>query len=189
MKYFKHKVRCVNPSYVDGLPRGAVKAEGVRTDANSNGAWFYEGYFYTESGDGSVEDWGTFNPPVTAAELQGSSPEFDPAPTKRKEGKVRVDLVLSGMPNALLELGRLMGWALGKGYKEGDWLEVPNYQTAYLGAEARHLLESLAGTKFDPESGLGHDVHEAWNAIAKLERRLRDDKAAGNDLRIEGSIK
>lgn len=114
---------------------------------------------------------------------------FDPAPEKRKEGKVRVDLVLSGMPNALLELGRLMGWALGKGYTEGDWLNVPEYEKAYLGAEARHLLESLAGTKFDPESGLGHDVHEAWNALAKLERRLRDDKAAGRILRTEGSIK
>lgn len=113
---------------------------------------------------------------------------FDPAPAARKEGKVRVDLVLTGMPNALLELGRLMGWALNKGYTEGDWLLVPEYQKAYLGAEARHLLETLAGTKFDPESGLGHDVHEAWNAIAKLERRIRDDKAAGNPIRTTGSI-
>lgn len=113
---------------------------------------------------------------------------FNPSPEARKEGKVRVDLVLSGMPNALLELGRLMGWALNKGYTEGDWLNVPEYEKAYLGAEARHLLETLAGTKFDPESGLGHDVHEAWNALAKLERRLRDDKAAGRELRTIGSI-
>lgn len=118
---------------------------------------------------------------------------FDSSPAGRKEGKVRVDLVMSGMPNALLELGRCMGWALGKGYTEGDWLQVPNYHTAYVGAGARHLLENLAGERlegveFDGESGLGHDVHEAWNALAKLERRIRDAKAAGKQLRVKGSI-
>ena len=82
-----------------------------------------------------------------------------------------------------------MTWALSKGYKEGDWLDLPNWETSYLGADLRHKLEELAGAPFDVESGLGHDVHAAWNALAKLERRIRDAKAAGNPIRTEGSIK
>lgn len=102
---------------------------------------------------------------------------FDPSGEGRKNGKVRVELFLAGMPNAVMEIGKVMTWALeGKGYKEGDFLHVPDAATKYRGAMYRHDLKELMGQETDDESGLLHAVHTAWNAMARLEVILREKK-------------
>lgn len=95
---------------------------------------------------------------------------FNPSESTRKDGKVRADLVMSGFPLAIMEMGRLMGWALeGKGYKEGDFKNVPDAIKKYRAAMYRHDLKETIGPVTDDESGLHHAVHTAWNAMARLE--------------------
>lgn len=102
---------------------------------------------------------------------------FDPSEETRKDGKVRVELVFEGMPRALMELGRIMTWAIEeKGYKEGDWVNVPNAKQEYRGAMLRHDLKEIAGESHDLESKRRHAAHTAWNAMARLELLLQGDE-------------
>lgn len=106
-------------------------------------------------------------------------PTFDPSEATRKDGKIRMELVLQGMPNALLALGEIMTWAVeSKGYVEGDFLNVPDAKSKYRGALYRHDLKEMLGQMTDEESGKLHAAHTAWNALARLEILLREGKQA-----------
>lgn len=92
----------------------------------------------------------------------------------RKIGKVRMDLVMQDMPRAIEALARVMTWALdSKGYKESDWLHVPDAINKYSGGMHRHDNKEKRGQEFDDESGLEHAIHTAWNAMARVELILR----------------
>lgn len=96
----------------------------------------------------------------------------------RKVGKVRMDLVMQDMPRAIEALARVMTWALGeKGYKESDWLHVPDAINKYSGGMHRHDNKEKRGQEFDEESGLEHAIHTAWNAMARVELILRKKEA------------
>lgn len=96
----------------------------------------------------------------------------------RKVGKVRMDLVMQDMPRAIEALARVMTWALdAKGYKESDWLHVPDAINKYSGGMHRHDNKEKRGQEFDEESGLEHAVHTAWNAMARVELILRKKEA------------
>lgn len=110
----------------------------------------------------------------TEAAVYGNSVTgFDPSLEGRKNDKVRMDLVMTGFPLALMEMGKCMTWALTKGYKVDDWHNVPDPVRAYTGAAMRHLLKEMGGETHDDESKLLHAVHTAWNAMARLEMILR----------------
>lgn len=109
--------------------------------------------------------------PVRASNETGA--EFNPSEATRKEGKIRMDLVMTGFPKALLAMGECMTWALSKGYNVDDWHNVPDPVRAYTGAMMRHLLKEMGGETHDDESKLLHAVHTAWNAMARLEMILR----------------
>ncbi len=57
-----------------------------------------------------------------------------------------------------------------KKYSLGGWQHVDKGYSRYTGAMLRHLFERTP----DP-SGLSHDAHVAWNALARLELRLRQE--------------
>jgi len=96
----------------------------------------------------------------------------------RKRGKVRMDLVMQDMPRAIEALARVMTWALAeKGYKESDWLHVPDGIREYHGGLHRHDNKEMRGQEFDDESGLEHAIHTAWNAMARVELILREKEA------------
>lgn len=96
----------------------------------------------------------------------------------RKIGKVRMDLVMQDMPRAIEALARVMTWALDeKGYKESDWLQVPDAINKYSGGMHRHDNKEKRGQEFDEESGLEHAIHTAWNAMARVELILRKKEA------------
>lgn len=92
----------------------------------------------------------------------------------RKVGKVRMDLLFKDMPRAIESLARVMTWAIHeKGYKESDWLRLPDAEQAFHGGLHRHDNKEMRGQEFDDESGLEHAIHTAWNAMARVEMILR----------------
>lgn len=118
--------------------------------------------------------------PLGGEELGTYRPELE----KRKVGKVRVELVDDGFPLALREVAKVMTWAqTAKGYKDHDWLNLPDAQVQLAAAASRHrtdqIIQHVVGGApllecTDPESKLVHKAHEAFGVLAQLELMLRE---------------
>ena len=80
-------------------------------------------------------------------------------------------LLLGTMARALLEVSKVATFGAEK-YSPDNWLKVENGLERYTDAKDRHRLEG-AISDYDSESGLLHAAHEAWNALAVLELKLR----------------
>lgn len=111
-----------------------------------------------------------------AREIQA---EHDPTGKSQHEpgakldgGKVRCGLVIMGFPLALYEISRVATFGAAK-YTDHGWSEVPNGEERYTDALLRHLLREGAGERTDPDTGMLHATHVAWNALARLELALR----------------
>lgn len=59
-------------------------------------------------------------------------------------------------------------------YTWGGWKTVPNGRERYADAELRHIAYEAGGELYDPETGMLHAAHGAWNANARLELILQD---------------
>jgi len=92
--------------------------------------------------------------------------------------KVRAGLMVGGFANALYAVAEVTTYGARK-YSPNGWKQVPNGVERYTDAMFRHLLEEMAGYDEDPESGLLHAAHSAWNALARLELMLRQEQQAG----------
>lgn len=57
-------------------------------------------------------------------------------------------------------------------YEEQNWRNVEHGIVRYTDALGRHLVAELTGEGTDPESGLYHAGHCAWDALARLELLL-----------------
>ena len=88
-------------------------------------------------------------------------------------GKLKPRLVIQGFARALNEVAKVATFGANK-YTENGWQEVPNGIARYTDAKFRHALAEGMGEENDPESGLMHAAHEAWNALARLELMLKD---------------
>ena len=89
---------------------------------------------------------------------------------KADAGKIRVSLLMEGMPRALLAIAAVLTYGAQK-YEAHSWKKVS--MDRYADAKFRHILEELAGFgEDDPESGLLHMSHEACNVLFTLEDRL-----------------
>lgn len=97
---------------------------------------------------------------------------------KLDEGKVRVGLVLKGFCNAFWEVARVGTFGANK-YSDYGFLTVENGEARYADAQLRHFLKDAMGEELDPETEISHLAAEAWNALAKLEVRLREMKKNG----------
>ena len=89
---------------------------------------------------------------------------------KMDSGKVRAALVLQDFGKALIEVSRVGTFGAEK-YTPHGWLSVKNGEERYLDAAMRHILK--AG--MDEDSGLDHLAHAAWNILAVLELKNRDE--------------
>jgi hypothetical protein len=81
------------------------------------------------------------------------------------------DLVLGEFSRALMAVSQVGTFGARK-YTPSGWLEVPNAYKRYSSAMWRHYLQSKVALR-DSDSTLIHDAHTAWNALARLELRLR----------------
>ena len=95
---------------------------------------------------------------------------------KLDQGKPMVSLVLGGFARALMEVAKV-GTFGAKKYTPNGWMSVANGIDRYSDAKARHQLYEAMGEEHDPDSGLLHAAHEAWNALAVLELKLREQAA------------
>lgn len=100
------------------------------------------------------------------------------AGAKLDAGKNRLGLVSFGFARALQEVGKVGTYGANK-YSDNGWMEVPNGEARYTDAMLRHLMKEAEGEEIDPESDLRHAAQVAWNALARLELKLRrkDDHA------------
>lgn len=87
-------------------------------------------------------------------------------------GKPRMDLLLSGCPNALEQVSQILTFGAQK-YAAHSWQTVPQGEDRYLAALLRHLTAHGKGEVNDPESGMSHLAHAACNALFILELEAR----------------
>lgn len=90
---------------------------------------------------------------------------------KLDAGKPRCTLVLGGFSRALEHVAKVGTFGAAK-YTDNGWRTVPNGEERYTDALWRHLLQEAQGIECDPDSGLLHAAHTAWNALARLELML-----------------
>lgn len=115
----------------------------------------------------------------TFAPLEGS--ECDPTGkdphspgAKLDSGKPLVEDILGGFPNALMQIAKVGTFGANK-YTLNGWKEVDNGISRYRNAAGRHRLYAQIGEDIDPDSGLLHIAHEAWNILAALELKLEEE--------------
>ncbi len=90
---------------------------------------------------------------------------------KFDKGKLLANIPFEDFPLALRELIRVCTFGAKK-YARSSWKTVPNAETRYGDARARHFIDASAGIDLDEESELDHLAHEAWNCLALLQLKL-----------------
>jgi hypothetical protein len=93
---------------------------------------------------------------------------------KMDSGKNRLGLVLGGFAQALQAVGEIGTFGANK-YTDNGWMTVPHGQSRYMDAALRHQLKYLSGELVDPDSGLPHLAHLAWNVLAVLELSNKEE--------------
>lgn len=103
---------------------------------------------------------------------------------KLDAGKIRAALVLGDFSRALMAVSEVGTFGAVK-YSDHGWLSVPRGDERYRDALLRHYLKDTLESA-DPESGLSHLAHLAWNALAILELTLRAQDVETSDIRTPG---
>lgn len=94
---------------------------------------------------------------------------------KLDAGKPRFMLVLKDMAKAIYCVVKVATFGANK-YTDGGWLQVQDGIRRYDEAAERHRNARFQGEETDPESGMSHRWHEAWNTLAALELEERAKK-------------
>jgi hypothetical protein len=94
---------------------------------------------------------------------------------KLDAGKPRPALVLGGFSRALEAVAEVGTFGAAK-YTDNGWRSVPDGPQRYTEAMLRHWLADPGGLSPDPDSGLAHAAHLAWNALARLELMLAEEE-------------
>lgn len=98
-----------------------------------------------------------------------------PPGIKHDAGKPTYALALTMFRHALAAVDRVARHGAEK-YGSDNFATVPDGEARYSEALLRHFIESRIGNT-DPVTGLDHDAQAAWNALARLELRLRREAA------------
>lgn len=133
----------------------------------------------TSTYDAQLDD-SQFWAKVSHLALTLTNEEEDPNGIKPNEPGAKLDAgklqagLLSDFSLALQAVAEVSTFGAKK-YSRGGWQHVPNGEERYYDAMWRHLLQERH-EDIDPDSGLLHEAHRAWNVLAKLELRLRREK-------------
>lgn len=76
-------------------------------------------------------------------------------------------------PRAIGVVAEVSAFGASK-YAWKGWESVPDGYNRYSDALVRHLGYEGKGEVLDPDSGLLHAAHTAWNALARLELLLKE---------------
>lgn len=100
---------------------------------------------------------------------------------KLDTGKGRAwQCLLAYFPRALQGVCKVSDFGAEK-YCVNGWSSVEDGHIRYSDALVRHLLEEQV-SPYDNDSGLHHDLHIAWNALARAELRLRKARSPDETL-------
>lgn len=111
------------------------------------------------------------------SEVTGDPSEGIAGARKDDSGKAPIYRgVLSYFPNAIAGVATVSAFGATK-YAWNGWLHVPDGHNRYSDALGRHLTDEAAGEDVASDSGLAHDLHIAWNALARAELRIRGMKS------------
>lgn len=80
---------------------------------------------------------------------------------------------VSYFPRAVREVAAVSDFGASK-YAWKGWESVSDGFNRYSDAMVRHLTYEGQGEVVDPDSGLLHAAHVAWNALARLELLLKE---------------
>lgn len=83
---------------------------------------------------------------------------------------------LSYFPRAISAVAAVSAFGASK-YAWKGWEGVDDGYNRYSDAMVRHLAYEGEGETVDPDSGLLHAAHSAWNALARLELYLKEQKS------------
>lgn len=108
--------------------------------------------------------------------------------SKLDDGKNRLGLVLGSFANALWAVGEV-GTYGAKKYCDHGWLSVESGVNRYTDAMLRHYFKEVTGEQNDPDTHLLHAAHTAWNALARLELMIREQKKPFEFPDVVASIK
>ena len=76
-------------------------------------------------------------------------------------------------PRAISAVAEVSAFGASK-YAWKGWEGVPDGYNRYSDAMVRHLIYQGEGEILDPDSGLLHAAHTAWNALARLEILIKE---------------
>lgn len=99
--------------------------------------------------------------------------ESIPGAVKYDAGKTPVFRgAIAYFPRAIQAVAAISAFGATK-YAWAGWRHVPDGLDRYTDAMVRHLITEAEGQDVDPDSGLSHAAHCAWNALARLELILQ----------------
>ena len=122
----------------------------------------------------AIVDWGdSLKPRRVSTAILEIAPVTNTVGGMKYDGdKPRMDLLLTGCPNALEAVSSILTFGAKK-YAAHSWQTVPQGDERYLAALLRHLTAVGKGETLDSESGMLHLAHAACNALFILELELR----------------
>ena len=118
---------------------------------------------------------GSFHNKMRACPYPKLQPDQHEPGAKLDQGKPMAGLLLDfGL--ALLEMSKVATYGANK-YSRGGWQHVDDGINRYTDAMMRHILEvSQLGDVNEEDGGVDRDAQIAWNALARLELKLRSKK-------------
>lgn len=111
---------------------------------------------------------------LSQAVLEGTAPTAPTAPKaglKYDSGKPIAAVLYQDFPHAISAVVDVATFGAKK-YARSSWRTVPDAAQRYADAMHRHMLAHARGERLDPDSGLPHCAHIAWNALALAELEL-----------------
>ena len=87
-----------------------------------------------------------------------------------------ISVWLDMFPNAIWNISMVATVGANK-YTDHGWLEVPNWESRYRDALLRHIYKETIEGYIDSDYGLPHPAHGCWNALALLEKTIRERNA------------